>query len=53
VLRQTEGRIMMAADLLFEKQAKKAEQRRRQRLRERQGAGLLSFLGFGGGEVIS
>ena len=53
-LRSTQGRIMMAADLLFEQQAKELERRRRQRLRERQGSGgFMSLFGFGGGEVIS
>ena len=41
-LRRTEGRVMMAADYLFEKQAKKER-------RSRLGGGLLSFFGWGGG----
>ena len=44
-LRRTEGRVMMAADYLFEKQAKKER-------RSRLGGGLLSFFGFGGGSVV-
>ena len=53
-LRVTQGRIMMAADLLFEKQAKELAKRRRERIRQRgRGGGFMSFFGFGGGEVIS
>ena len=44
-LRRTEGRVMMAADYLFEKQAKKER-------RARFGGGLLSFFGLRGGSVV-